>query len=174
MNSERIRAKELGIPDPINANKEITDQNYNDAIDFLLDKIAETRSKSKISCPQLSVVLATHNKYSIVRALNGLAARNIPSQGGYVHFAQLMGMQDGVAFALSQNGYSSYKYIPYGPVKVTIPYLIRRSQENSSVLGGASADRQNLFNELARRVHGKSSSSLSSPSPVVYEQPKVA
>ncbi|KAJ3116883.1 hypothetical protein HDU96_008546 [Phlyctochytrium bullatum] len=71
---------------------------------------------------------------------------------GEVAFAQLMGMQDGTSYGLASNGYACFKYIPYGPVEVTIPYLLRRAEENSSMLGGVSDDLKNLTREISTRL----------------------
>lgn len=48
----------------------------------------------------------------------------------------------------------AYKYIPYGKVGETIPYLLRRAQENSGMLGGASHERSLLVKEICRRIIG--------------------
>lgn len=50
--------------------------------------------------------------------------------------------------------FQAYKYIPYGKVGETIPYLLRRAQENSGMLGGASHERGLLVKEIRRRVFG--------------------
>lgn len=48
----------------------------------------------------------------------------------------------------------AYKYIPYGRVGETIPYLLRRAQENSGMLSGATHERGLLVKEIRRRVFG--------------------
>ena len=48
----------------------------------------------------------------------------------------------------------AYKYVPYGKVGETIPYLLRRAQENSGMLGGASHECALLAREIFRRAFG--------------------
>ncbi len=43
------------------------------------------------------------------------------------------------------------KYLPFGPLKDVIPYLMRRAQENSSVSGHTGRELQLIKNELKRR-----------------------
>lgn len=73
-----------------------------------------------------------------------------PWDGG-VYFGQLLGMSDHLTFTLGQNGYKAYKYVPYGKVVEVIPYLVRRAQENSNMLGGVGLERKMLWKELVRR-----------------------
>lgn len=48
-----------------------------------------------------------------------------------------------------------YKSIPYGSLEEVIPYLIRRAQENRSVLQGARREQELLSQELRRRLLGR-------------------
>jgi len=146
MNSERIRAKNLDICDPINVSIEDTHIMYNKAIDFLIQKIVD---KNK-----LSFIIASHNHESIHHTIAMMSRMGLDNSKDIVYFAQLLGMQDNMTYALAESGFSVLKYIPYGPVKETIPYLLRRVQENSSILNGNSEiDKNALFNELRRRFH---------------------
>ncbi|KAI8912352.1 FAD-linked oxidoreductase-like protein [Powellomyces hirtus] len=176
MHSERERAEAIGISDPIQPTLAATHAAYNAAIDYLIQKIAPFASQSpSASSPSpsspppspatsrstkvrpLSFVVASHNANSIIHARNAMTAHNIPPTEGSVAFAQLMGMQDGTTYALATNGYKAFKYIPYGPIEVTIPYLQRRALENADVLkgeGGIVQDRRNIINELKHRMPG--------------------
>ena len=61
-------------------------------------------------------------------------------------FSQLLGMSDHISYNLSENGYNVAKYVPYGPVKDVLPYLIRRAEENSSVDSNSKRELE-LINE---------------------------
>lgn len=45
-----------------------------------------------------------------------------------------------------------YKSVPYGSVDDTLPYLVRRAQENQTVLKGIRKERDLLRKELHRRL----------------------
>ena len=56
-----------------------------------------------------------------------------------------------MSFNLSKQGYNVAKYVPYGPVKEVIPYLIRRAEENTSVAGQTSRELALISLEMKRR-----------------------
>ena len=58
---------------------------------------------------------------------------NIKNNDQRVYFSQLLGMSDNISFYLAHFNYNIAKYVPYGPVKDVVPYLIRRAEENSSI-----------------------------------------
>jgi len=60
-------------------------------------------------------------------------------------------MGDNLSYILAQNKYHTSKYVPYGPVRDAIPYLIRRAQENSSAAGQVSRELELIAKELKRR-----------------------
>ena len=68
-----------------------------------------------------------------------------------VYFAQLLGMSDHISFNLTHAGYNVAKYVPYGPVKEVIPYLMRRAQENTSVAGQTGRELKLILQEKKRR-----------------------
>lgn len=52
----------------------------------------------------------------------------------------------------AKEGYVVYKSVPYGSVEDTLPYLVRRAQENRTVLQGIRKERDLLKQEIYRRL----------------------
>jgi len=139
---ERSLAAQQGRPDPIHATIEATHASYNAAVRTAI--LAEQPRE---------VMVASHNEESARCAVAAMDERGLaPTPASGVYFGQLLGMCDHVTYALAQRGYPVYKYVPYGPIHEVLPYLIRRAQENASVMAGASKERQLLRRELARRL----------------------
>ena len=65
--------------------------------------------------------------------------------------AQLYGMSDNLSYNMAEAGFNVEKYLPYGPVREVLPYLIRRTQENTSVEGQMSRELNLIRKELQRR-----------------------
>lgn len=141
MERERARAAEMGYPSPIHADKASTDGAYDAAIDFCLENI-ET----------VSFVNATHNERSTRHLAEAMASRGVPAGHEHVYFSQLYGMSDNLSYVLAKNGYNVSKYVPYGPVKDAIPYLSRRAQENTAVLGQVGRELALIETEIRRRA----------------------
>ncbi|KAF9898646.1 hypothetical protein BX616_003773, partial [Lobosporangium transversale] len=138
MVSERKRAIELGLEDPICDGIQATHSSYNAGVDFMLEKMIEQKQKliqekdqngspSSLSLKTTPVVLfvASHNKDSVMRTCERMQELELTPQAGLVMFGQLMGMCDQISYTLGQHGYGIYKYVPYGPIHHVIPYLIR-------------------------------------------------
>ena len=143
MIQERKRANDMNYEDPIQPNLQATHDNYHQVVEKLLKH------------PKAHVLVATHNETTVRLVTGMMSSLNIPRTGGGVFFGQLLGMCDHVSFSLGHCGYSVYKYVPYGPIHDVIPYLIRRAEENSDMLGGATKERKLLAKELWRRITGK-------------------
>ena len=140
MEKERDRAAEKGYASPINPTKEATDKEYNDAVRFCIDHLEN-----------IGVIVASHNEYSNLLTVNLLKERGYPLNHPHVHFSQLYGMSDNITFNLAAAGCSVSKYLPFGPIKDVIPYLMRRAQENTSVGGQTSRELALIKKELQRR-----------------------
>jgi proline dehydrogenase len=143
---ERQRAQQLVYEDIIHHDIEATHRNYNEVVKELLGRISDGQD--------IEVMLATHNQESIERAVSIMQSTGISPNKG-VYFGQLLGMSDHLTFALGKSGYKAYKYVPYGRVKEVMPYLIRRAQENSGMLGGAINEIKLVKSELHRRLFVK-------------------
>ena len=145
MVSERERAKKMNYNSPIHDTSEDTHRCYDDVIELLL------RHRFQHG-PGLEIMIATHNKQSIEKAVDLISQLGIDPSDGSVQFAQLYGMSDNLTFTLGKHGYKAYKYLPYGEVHEVMPYLVRRAQENGDVLGNAGTELELLQEELKTRL----------------------
>lgn len=140
MEKERDRAAEKGYPSPIQPNKDACDRDYNDALRFCIDHI-----------DVIALIVASHNEYSNMLATKLLDEKGLPHYHPHVHFSQLYGMSDNITFNLAHSNFSVSKYLPFGPIKDVIPYLMRRAQENSSVSGQTGRELSTIKKEMNRR-----------------------
>ncbi|KAI9032542.1 FAD-linked oxidoreductase-like protein [Phycomyces nitens] len=167
MVSERKRAQQLNYPSPIHDSLEDTHASYNAGISFLLSKLQAfqkaTGEPVKASNSPVVFMVASHNRDSIILTIQEMEKSNVSRHAGVVHFGQLFGMQDPISYTLGRHGYSIYKYLPYGAIHEVIPYLLRRAQENSAVLGGVTKERALMAAELKDRLVGNNVS----PKPTV-------
>lgn len=140
MEKERKRAAEKGYPSPIHADKTATDSDYNAGVKFCIDNI-----------DRVALVVASHNEYSNLYAAQLLQEKGLSLSHPHVHWSQLYGMSDNITFNLAHAGCSVSKYLPFGPIKDVIPYLMRRAQENTSVKGQTGRELALIKKELKRR-----------------------
>ncbi|KAM8963610.1 hydroxyproline dehydrogenase isoform 2-T2 [Lycaon pictus] len=144
LDKEREVARHQGTEDPIQPNYEATNQSYSRCLELMLTQVSHRG-------PMCHLMVASHNEESVHHATKRMWDLGIPLDGP-VCFGQLLGMCDHVSLALGQAGYAVYKSIPYGSLEEVIPYLIRRAQENRSVLQGARKEQTLLGQELKRRL----------------------
>ena len=83
-----------------------------------------------------------------VKILNSIGIKNNNTK---IWFGQLYGMSDHISFNLAKNDFNVSKYMPYGPVKDVMPYLIRRAEENTSVSGHTNRELELIKKEKNRR-----------------------
>ncbi len=140
MEKERERARNMGYASPIYPDKDATDKAFNDATILCLANLQDT-----------AVCVGTHNEISCRKAVDYISGLKIERNHPHISFAQLLGMSDHISYNLASSGYNVCKYVPYGPVKTVIPYLIRRAEENTSVAGQTSRELFLLRKELLRR-----------------------
>ena len=140
MEKERERAAEKNYPDPIQPTKEATDDNYNAAVDFVLENL-----------DRVAAFFGTHNEKSTELAIDKMKTLGLAHDDERLHFGQLYGMSDNITYWLGENKYNACKYLPYGPVKDVVPYLTRRAQENTSVAGQTGRELSLIQKELERR-----------------------
>jgi proline dehydrogenase len=140
LEKERKRAQEMGYPSPIQPDKAGSDRDYNAAVAFCVDHI-----------DRISLIVASHNEYSNLYTTQLLDQKGLPHNHTHIHFSQLYGMSDNITFNLAKAGFSVSKYLPFGPIKDVIPYLMRRAQENSSVSGQTGRELALIKKEMQRR-----------------------
>jgi len=141
MEKENKRAAENNYPTPIQPSKEATDKDYDAAVKFCIDHL-----------DQLAVFIGTHNENSCMLAARMLHEKGLSHNHPHVSFSQLLGMSDNITFNLAHAGYNVSKYLPYGPVKEVMPYLIRRAQENTSIAGQMGRELALIRKEMKRRA----------------------
>ncbi len=140
MEKERNRAAVLQYVSPIQPDKETCDKDYNLAVEFCIAHLN-----------MIAVIIASHNEYSNLYTTQLLDQNGLRHDHPHVHFSQLYGMSDNITFNLAKFGCSVSKYLPFGPIKDVIPYLMRRAQENSSVSGQTGRELTLIKKEMKRR-----------------------
>jgi proline dehydrogenase len=140
MEKERKRAEALGTASPIQPDKESTDRDYNAALEFSIAHL-----------DRIALIVASHNESSNLYAVQLLQQRGLPLDHPHIHFSQLYGMSDNITFNLAKASCSVSKYLPFGPIREVIPYLMRRAQENSSMSGQTGRELKLIRKELKRR-----------------------
>lgn len=140
MEKERARAEAENYPSPIQPDKASTDKDYNAALEFIVKHNH-----------RISLFAGTHNEHSSELLTQLMKDNNIENGHHKIWFGQLFGMSDNISFKLGNMGYNIAKYLPYGPIKEVMPYLIRRAQENTSVAGQTGRELSLIEKEIKRR-----------------------
>jgi proline dehydrogenase len=140
MEKERERANKLGYESPIQADKVATDADFNAALLYCVENIGD-----------IAFCCASHNEASNIYLTELLQKHQIANNHNHVWFAQLYGMSDHISYNMANADYNVAKYLPYGPVKEVVPYLMRRAQENTSVSGQTNRELSLITAELKRR-----------------------
>lgn len=140
MEKERKRATEMGYPSPIQPNKQATDADYDHALEYCIQHV-----------DTIAFCNASHNEMSNLYLCELMNRNNLPTNHEHITFGQLYGMSDHLSFNLADAGYNVAKYLPYGPLRDVIPYLMRRAQENTSVAGQMGRELKLIQKEMIRR-----------------------
>ena len=140
MEKERSRAKEFNYSSPIHLFKKETDNEFDTSVEYCINKI-----------DYISLWIGSHNEISCIKLMELLNSKKLSKNDERVWFSQLYGMSDNISFTLANLGYNVIKLIPFGPLEKTIPYLIRRANENSSVKGQSNRQYTLIKNEINRR-----------------------
>lgn len=144
MENERERAERKGYQDPICKDKAATDTSYDNGLKYCVEHI-----------DSIELFNGSHNENSNLYLAKLMLDAGLDNNDRRIYFAQLYGMSDNITYALADAGYNVAKYLPYGPVKFVMPYLIRRAEENTSVGGQSSRELTLIKQELDRRKAAK-------------------
>lgn len=140
MEKENKRAEEKGYQSPICVSKEATDINYDAAVHYMVEHL-----------DTMAIFAGTHNEESSYKLMELMQQKNIAKNDDRIWFGQLYGMSDNISYNLAAHGYNVAKYLPFGPVRDVMPYLIRRAEENTSVAGQTSRELTLIKTERDRR-----------------------
>ncbi len=140
MEKEGKRAVEMGYQNPIQPSKEATDRDFNAGVQYCLDNLQD-----------MALCCGSHNEESSMLLAQWMEEKGVVKNDNRVAFAQLFGMSDHISYNLADAGYNVVKYLPYGPIKEVMPYLLRRAQENTSVKGQTSRELGLILKERKRR-----------------------
>lgn len=140
MEKESKRAETMGYEDPVQPNKPATDEDFNRSMIYAIDNL-----------DIFAICLGTHNEISCKLCIETMQLRGILPTDERIYFAQLLGMSDNISYGVASAGFKSAKYVPYGPVEAVMPYLLRRSEENTSVSGQSSREYLLIKSEVKRR-----------------------
>jgi proline dehydrogenase len=140
LEKERERARRLGYQSPINPSKSETDREYNKALELFIENI-----------DVVEICVGTHNEYSCKLLVQYMAENKLVNNHPHIYFSQLYGMSENISFNLANAGYNVSKYLPFGPVESTLPYLARRAEENTAIAGQMSKELEIIVKERRRR-----------------------
>ena len=140
MEKERERAEKKGYQDPILPDKKSSDKQYDEALKYCVENI-----------DHMELCSGSHNENSNSFLVQQIQTHNLKKNDRRIYFAQLFGMSDHISFNLAHEGYNVVKYLPYGPIKTVMPYLLRRAEENTSMAGQSSRELELIAKELKRR-----------------------
>lgn len=140
LEKENGRALELDYPTPMQPNKQATDRDYDAALTICVQNLSH-----------VGVCAGTHNEASSQHLAQLMETHGIRHDHPYIWFSQLLGMSDHISFNLVHLGYNVAKYLPFGPVRAVMPYMMRRAEENTAIAGQSSREVALLKKELNRR-----------------------
>lgn len=140
LEKERERALSHGYRSPINPTKSATDQDFDEAVRISMAHI-----------DRVEICVGTHNEKSCRLMVEHMRESSLPNDHAHICFSQLYGMSDNISYNLAHAGYNVSKYLPFGPLKSTLPYLTRRAEENTAIAGQMGKELEVIIKEIARR-----------------------
>ncbi len=140
MEKEREAAERAGRPSPIHATKAAVDADYDAALEYCAAHIGN-----------MAICVGTHNEKSTLLMASLIDKNGLERNDPRIWFAQLLGMSDNISYNMSAAGFNVAKYVPYGPVREVLPYLMRRANENTSARGQTGRELGLIKAERRRR-----------------------
>jgi proline dehydrogenase len=140
LEQERLWAKEGNYPSPVHETKQATDNDFNEALAFCMEHL-----------DVFSIFCGSHNEESCMLLVRRMNEKNVSKNDERIYFSQLYGMSDHISFNLAFEGYNVAKYVPFGPVNITIPYLLRRADENKSIGGQVNRELKLIEQTIKQR-----------------------
>jgi proline dehydrogenase len=144
MEKENERANKNNVKSPISEVKAYVDRDFNEAVSYCLHHLNRVR-----------ICVGTHNESSTISLINQMEELRISKSDSRIYFSQLFGMSDHITYDLAAQGYNVTKYVPFGPLKSALPYLVRRAQENTSIAGQTNRELDLIRSEMERRKQQK-------------------
>lgn len=144
MEKERLRASQKNYPSPIQTDKSSCDEDFNKALEIICQNINHA-----------ALCSGSHNEKSAIFLTKLMTKLSIEPNDSRIYFAQLLGMSDHISYNMAYHGYNVAKYVPYGPIKEVMPYLLRRADENTSVAGQTGRELSLIIRERKRRASNK-------------------
>ncbi|MDP4683811.1 MAG: proline dehydrogenase family protein [Crocinitomicaceae bacterium] len=141
MEKERLRASQNAYPSPIQPDKNSCDTDFNKALEITCEHIDHA-----------ALCAGSHNEKSAIILVELMEKYSIEPNDSRICFAQLLGMSDHISYNMAYHGYNVAKYVPYGPIKEVMPYLLRRADENTSVAGQTGRELNLIIKERKRRA----------------------
>jgi proline dehydrogenase len=113
---------------------------FNDVMKYMFDNI-----------DRMAIYVGTHNEESSLLFKEMIDKSGLDKTDSRLWFGQLFGMSDHISYNIAALGYNVSKYLPFGPVRDVMPYLIRRADENTSVGEQTNRELELLKKERKRR-----------------------
>lgn len=143
MEHERQRARDLGLESPVHPTKPLTDESYHRALNCLIKEVENGTTH---------IIVASHNKETVQRALEQMSIGGISPTDCKVMFGQLLGMGDNLTYPLASAEHVASKVVPYGHMDDMMPFLSRRANENRGLVRNAQEEKLLYWQELKRRL----------------------
>jgi hypothetical protein len=110
------------------SNKEETDLSFDKSVKIMFDTI----EKNDLLFKQYKVFICTHNENDINTMINKFN-KNKDKLKDKIYHASLYGFINNKTNKIIENGIKTYKYLPYGKIEDSVPYLTRRLYENPKI-----------------------------------------